>query len=67
MEYAPAHQASSNDFISGAVAVLGDVEKDGIGGRGAVLVFGDVVILTPPEEDDAVGVLLDAAGLAQVG
>jgi len=44
--------------------MLGHIEEDGIGSGGAVLVLGDVVVLAAPEEDDAVGVLLQAAGLA---
>ena len=63
---AAAHRAAGNDFVSGAIAVLGDVEEDGIGGGATILVLGDVIVLATPEEDDAVGVLLEAAGLAQV-
>jgi hypothetical protein len=64
VEGAAAHRAAGNDLVGGAVAVLGHV--DSIGGRGAV-VLGDFVVLAAPEDDDAVGILLDAAGLAQVG
>ena len=42
------------------------VEQNSIIGSGAVLVFGDVVVLAAPEEEAAVGALLQAAGLAQV-
>ena len=47
--------------------MLSHVEEDGVDGGGAVLVFGDVVVFAAPEKDDAVGVLFDTAGLAQVG
>ena len=60
------HGASSNHLIGGPVAVFGNVEQDGISGSSAVLVLGDVVVFAAPEEDNAVGVLLQAAGLAQV-
>ena len=64
---AAAHGAACNDFISGPVTVFSDVEQDRIGGSGIVLVLGDVVVFAAPEEDDAVGILLDTAGLAQIG
>ena len=66
-EHAPAEVTGSYYLVGGPVAVFGHVEQDGIGGRSAVLVLGDVVVFAAPEENDAVGVLLQAAGLAQVG
>ena len=50
--------AGSYYLVGSPVAVLGDVEEDGIGGGGAVLVFGEVVVFAAPEKDDAVGILL---------
>ena len=49
--------------------MLSHVEEDGIGGGGggAVLVLNDVVVFTAPEEYyNAVGILLQVAGLTQV-
>ena len=54
LEGASAHGAGGNDLVGGSVAVLGNVELDGVAGGG----LGDVVVLPVPEEDDAVGVLL---------
>lgn len=46
--------------------MLGDVEKDSISSSGAVLILDDVVVFAAPQEYNAVGVLLQAAGLTQI-
>jgi hypothetical protein len=58
MEDTPTHGTGTDNFVSGPVAVLGHVEEYSVGGGGAVFVFGDVVVLAAPEEDDVVSVLL---------